>query len=158
MRKEDIKRYMPVALFTVITSLLIFEVGGTLNLWVVRETVFPLSYSLPFVFGFLPVVAIWVFKFTYERFGLYVITNLVLDLDFNFLVMPLVVSRGILELINFTYLKGFFVVTLHAFLIYGYQLWQEDALVPAVKKLFSTKLEPAATKPIFEDEDDEDNR
>jgi len=37
-------------------------------------------------------------------------------------------------------------------------MWQEDTLVPAIKKLFSPKLQPAATKPIFEDEDNTDSR
>lgn len=154
MKKEEIKRYMPVALFTVVTGLIILEIGSTLNLWAVRETVFPLSYTVPYIYGTFPVVTMWVFKFTYGRFWLYVATNLVLDLGFSFLIMPWVISRGIFEIINFTNFGGLLVTTGHAFLLYGYQLWQEDVLVPAVKKLFSPKLQPAAAKPIFEDEDD----
>lgn len=158
MKREEIKRYMPVAFFTLITNSLFFEVSRTLNLLVVRETVFPLSYSFPFIYGAFPVVTIWIFKFTYERFWLYVITNLVLNLGFNFLIMPWVVSRGIVGLINFTYLQGFIVTMVHAFLLYGYQLWQENALVPSVKKIFSPRLQSAATKPFFEDEDNKDSR
>ncbi len=158
IKREEIKRYIPVTLFTVITSSLIFEVSRALNLFAVRETVFPLSYSFPFIYGALPVVTIWVFKFTYGRLWLYVITNLVLDLGFSFLIMPWMVSRGIVELINFSYLQGFLFNTVHAFLLYGYQLWQENALVPAVKNLFSPKPQPAATKPIFEDEYDNNSK
>jgi hypothetical protein len=54
-------------------------------------------------------------------------------------------------------LKGLVLTLGHAVLLFGYQLWQEDALVPAVKKLFSAKLQPAAAKPAFEDEEGNNN-
>lgn len=156
MRKEDLKRFIPVAAFTVISGSIIVEVFSTLNFWAVRETVFPLSYTIPYIYGALPVITIWIFKFTYGRFWLYVATNLVLDLGFSFLIMPWVVRRGIFEIISITYFQGFLVTTVLAFILYGYQLWQEDTLVSVVKNSFS-RPQPAVTKLLIKNKDEESN-
>lgn len=158
MKKEYVKRFMPVTLFAIITGLIIDDIAGTLNLFVVRQTVFPLSHINTYTLSLFPIATIWVFRFTYERFWLYMSANLVLDLFFNFLIMRWILMIGILEQFNFSAYKGFVMTLGHAVILYGYQLWQEDAFVPAVKKLFSPRILPAATKPVFEDEDDNNNR
>jgi hypothetical protein len=157
MKKEDVKRFMAVTLFAIVTGLLINDIAETLNLFIVRQTVFPLSHTMPYALSLFPVATIWVFRFTYGRFWLYMTANLVLDLFFNLLIMPLILKMGILEQNNFSTYKGLLLTLVHAVLLYGYQLWQEDALGPAVKKIFSTRLQPAAAKTIIKDEDDNDN-
>ncbi len=87
MKKEDLKSFMPVTLFAIVTGLLIDDIAGTLNLFIVRQTVFPLSHIIPYTLSLFPIATIWVFRFTYDRFWLYIITNLVLDLFFNFLII-----------------------------------------------------------------------
>lgn len=158
MKKEDIKRYMPVALFSIITSMIIVEVGGTFKLWTLRETISPLRHTFAYHLGLAPVVTIWLFKFTYRKFWRYIVVDAIYNLGFAFIFTPWLAARGIRENIQATSLSLFIIVTMHGILLYVYQLWQEDALVPAVKKLFSTKLQ-AATKPLLKDEDDnKDNR
>lgn len=91
------------------------------------------------------------FKFTYDRFWLYMLVNTILDIGFNFLLLDYILpSRGIL---------GFYILPLyslpitlaHAAAIYVYQKWQDGELqielVPNVK--------PAAVKPLVNDPSDD---
>ena len=70
--KNDIKRWMPAALFVIATNTLIIDVGVTLKLWETRENVFPLNEMISYVYGALPVGAMWILKYTYGRFWSYV--------------------------------------------------------------------------------------
>lgn len=153
MKKEEIKRFIPVALFTSITSMIIVEVGASYKLWALKETIFPLTHTFPYHLGLAPVVAMWLFKFTYEKFWRYLSVDAIYNLVFAYVFTPWLAARGIRENIVATSLSLFIIVTLHGLLLYIYQMWQEGALVPAVKKLFSPKFQPAATKPRLSGED-----
>lgn len=164
MRKDEIKRFMPVALFTIITANIITEVGETFNLWVVKETIFPLSHTLTYELSLVPVLTMWLFKFTYGRFWRFIFADAIINIGFIYILMSFISARGIYEefpsqplgLTNFltVAIHGPLLPTIHGALLYVYQMWQEDALVPAMKKLFSPQLQTAATKPIYKDEDD----
>jgi hypothetical protein len=158
MKKEDVKRFMPVGIFASITSMIIFEVGGTLNLWAAKETVFPLSHTAPYHLGLVPVVTLWLFKFTFTKFWRYIYVDLIYNIGFVFIMGPWLSARGIRENIGATSLSMFLIVTAHGVLLYIYQMWQEDLLVPAVSKLFSSKLQPAANKPHLNEDDDNEYR
>ncbi len=75
MKKEDLKRFMPVALLTLISGVIVTEAGVGTGLWAVRETTFPLVMTPTYIFGTMPVIAIWIFTFTYGRFWLFAITR-----------------------------------------------------------------------------------
>lgn len=157
MKKEFIKRFMPAALFTSLTSMVIVDVGITLNLWVIQETAYPLR-GLSYHLGLSPVLIIWLLYFTYGRFWWYLVLNVIQNFGFTFLLIRFLSNRGIEQLTGISPLQTTIVASIHGILIYGYQMWQEDALVPAMKRLFSAKPQPAATKPIFEDENDKRSR
>ncbi|MFX4261834.1 hypothetical protein ACOBQJ_06505 [Pelotomaculum propionicicum] len=97
----------------------------------------------------------WIFKFTYGRFWIYIITELVRNISYVVILLPWIASRGIIAfnapLVSYLVAMG------QGLILYIYQMWQEDALVPAMKKLFSARSQPAAAKPVFDDEDDNNN-
>ncbi len=155
MKKEDIKRFMSLGLFTFWLSIIVTEIGITTGLWVLQETTFPLAVIPTYIYGIFPVIAMWIFKFTYGRFWIYLITELVLNISYVIILLPWMASRGIIAF-NAP-LISYFVAMGQGMLLYIYQMWQEDALVPAIKNLFSPKLQPAATKLLFRDVNDNDN-
>ena len=128
MKREDIKRYMPVGLFAALTGAIIGEFGSTLQFWGIGETVFPFKHTPLFAYGAIPVAAMWVFKFTYGRFWTFVVTNAILDIGFAYVVFPWLVSIGV-----FSFLRSSLVVYLinwgHQMILYGYQMWQDDIFV-----------------------------
>lgn len=153
MKKEDVKRFMPVALFAIVSSTIIYESGITFKMWSTRETAYPLSQMLPSIYGAFPVLTMWVFKFTYDRFWPYLATNAVLDFVWAYAIFPSFVTSGILVFLKSS-LYAFILTVCHAILVYGYQIWQEDKLVPVVRRVFSPRIQPAATKPSFKNKHD----
>ncbi|WP_312335863.1 hypothetical protein [Anaerospora hongkongensis] len=151
MPKQDIKRYMPVGLLTAVLSALIIDIGIAFGLWSTSQTVFPFSLLPPIIYG-LPVFAMWVFKLTYGRFWLYAVTNAVLDLAFDYLILPWLASRGMFDY-NLSIID-FIITTTHAWLLYGYQMWQETifAYSPSTTR-YASSLRPAAAKPLPPEED-----
>ena len=129
MKKEDIKRFMPVTLFTAVTSGIIYEIGIIAGVWYFREIAFPFV-----MYGVLPAVAVWVFRFTYGRFWLYIVTNAIIDLVFAFILFPWFARRGILGIGPWTCLIVYFVNFVHASLLYIYQMWQETIYALNLKK------------------------
>jgi hypothetical protein len=84
MKKEEVKYYMPVGIFAGLTSAMISEAGTTLGFWVNQETIYPLTQIMPFDIGMNVVLTMWVVKYTFRRFWLYMAVNTVLDIGFNF--------------------------------------------------------------------------
>lgn len=153
MKRDDIKRYMPVASFATVLSTIIHDAGITLGFWVVLKTVFPFKEMIPYLYGNMFVITLWVFKFTYGRFWLYAVTNLILDIGFNFFFLNIFLrSKGILDM-TITPLQGLPITLIHALVIYFYQMWQEGIFAQSKRKYFSPNLQPAVAKPLSEEED-----
>jgi hypothetical protein len=129
MKKEDIKRYMPVALFAMLTSIIIYEFGITFKWWIVTEKAYPLQL-MPFHIGLFPVLTMWVFKFTYKKLLLYLIVELVLNVGFDFGFLGYFLpARGILHFSTMTRLEAVGVTTAHGIILYIYQIWQEGVFI-----------------------------
>lgn len=127
MKKEDIRRFMPVAMAAIVTSVSIYDAGITLHLWEIQSTFYPFSHLHPYSFGTLPVLTMWVLKFTYTRFWLYMTVNTILDIGFNFLILDYLFPRlGILALTVSPFVT-LPITLIHAVVLYGYQRWQEGA-------------------------------
>ncbi|WP_236686963.1 hypothetical protein [Ornithinibacillus contaminans] len=82
------------------------------------------------LFGAFPVVTMWIFYFTYRRFWIYLITNIVLD--FMFAVFPIHYLMqdvlGIYTLHTITPWQRFMLFVLESIIIYGYFKWQEGVM------------------------------
>jgi thiol:disulfide interchange protein len=143
---------MPAALFTAVTNIIIVDMGVSWTWWTIKESIYPLNEILPLAFAFLA-IEIWILKYTYGNFILFVITEVLLSFVFILLVQPWLNQRGIWVRINVTNFLAYLPAIIQFILIYLYQMWQEDALVPAMKNFFSPKLQSAATKPLLKNHD-----
>jgi hypothetical protein len=150
MKKEEIKYYMPVGIFSGLTSAIISEAGASFGFWINQETTYPLSQIMPFDIGLNIVLTMWIVKYTFRRFGVYMLVNLILDIGFNFYLFNVFFpNRDILHLVGISPLQSLSITLTHAVVIYGYQLWQEDALVfPGKNRSSIRMLKPAAAKPL----------
>lgn len=147
MKKAEIKQWMPVAMFAVVLATIIGDIGIRLGSWATRESVYPFAQLLPYTFGTMPVLTIWVFKLAYGRFGLYMAVNTILDIVFNFFLLNYFLPiRGIIDF-NISPLLSLPITLLHAVVIYGYQMWQDDVLVNTGKEA-EYNVQPAAAKPF----------
>jgi len=149
MKKEEIRRYLPVGIFAAFSSMVVVDIGSTLNLWALRDNVFPLSKVFPYHLGVAPVVTMWLFKFTYGKFLRYIAVDAIYNLVFAFLITPWLAIRGIRENIQVTSLGLFYITTIHGIILYFYQILQEGA--PIGQRSYD--LQTAAAKPYFDDEE-----
>ena len=156
MKKEEVKRWMPVAIFAVVLTTIIHDVGTTLGFWATRESIFPFHQMIPYYYGAMPVLTIWIFKFTYGRFGIYFVTNTILDIGFNFFLLNYFLpSRGVFDF-NIEPFLSLPITLMHAVVIYGYQMWQDDMLL-GTQNIVNNSIQPAAAKPFSNQQEDEKN-
>lgn len=57
MKKENVKRFMPTALLSVVMSLLVVQIGEVLEWWVFKEYAYPLR-SPSYVYSLNPIITI----------------------------------------------------------------------------------------------------
>lgn len=153
LKKTDLKRYMPVALFGSLVATIVIEMGITLHWWATKETVFPLVNMPIFNYGAFLTGIIWIFKFTYKRFWLFLSTNVVIDFILTGPLDKWLVNRAILELYDITSFQLFLVATGNAIILYWYQLWQEGDASPFQILKYSQNVQPVASKPLKDNED-----
>jgi hypothetical protein len=133
MKRQDFKRFMPAALFTTVTSAIISDVGIGLNLWTIKDNIYPFYQLLPIMFGFNPVSTLWLLKFFYKRFWLYSIVQLLLSCGFSFVLQPWLQKRGIWVNIEATSLLILLINIPHFLSIYLYHMWQESIFIQSYK-------------------------
>jgi len=161
MPKKDIKRWMPAALFIMVTTTIIVDVGVRWKVWETYENIYPLSEMISFTYGALPIGAMWILKFTYGRFWLYASVQVVFSLVFILFVLPFLHRRGIFVWLDTNALGGIGVFTTtvgHFISLYLYQLWQDEALVLPERNSVSANLQPAAAKPLPKDQEDKTDK
>jgi hypothetical protein len=146
LKKEELRRYMPAGLFSSLAFAFIFEAGISLQWWAVTESSFPLINIPLFIYGPYLIAPIWIFKYTYGRFWLYLVSNIVLDFALIFFLIDWFIQRGVWEA-YISYFQVLMITTGLSVLIYGYQIWQSGGT------LFETSpsVQPAACKPLNED-------
>ncbi len=156
MRKEDIKRFMPVGLFATVTSAMILETGITLGWWAYPVKLFPFQ-NVPYLYGPIPVATLWLLKFTYGRFWLYVGIDLLLNLFYTLAFEDYFLgSRGVIQFLSVSPMLDVFMTSALGIVIYGYQVWQESIFVRSEATHFSRSfhLQPAR-KPLDKEDESE---
>lgn len=155
MKKEDIKRFMPVGLFATVTSAMILEAGITFGWWVYPVKLYPFQ-NVPYLYGPIPVSTMWILKFTYGRFWLYVGVDFLLNLFYTLVFESYFLgNRGVIQFQNVSPMLDVFMTSALGVIIYAYQIWQEGIFVRSetLSPSRSLKLQPAL-KPFNNNEDD----
>lgn len=149
--EKDIRRFMPAALFTALTNIMIVDMGVSWNWWTIQESIYPLNQILPLAFGFLA-TEIWILKYTYGKFWLFLVVEVLLTFVFILLVQHWLSHLGIWVRINVTNFLAYVPAVPQFLAIYLYQMWQEDDL--SLEKILSPKVSPLANKPFFKNKND----
>lgn len=155
MPKENIKRYISVGFLSTISSIIVTETGIRYAWWAIQETTFPFAVIPTYAYGLFPVFPMWLLKYTYGRFGLYLTVDTILNILFAFVVLP---WFGRTRIVDFDFNDGYIVFifeTIIAIILYGFQIWQEGIYVRSERESFSPRLQPAAAKPLPKNKDNE---
>ncbi|MGM0835346.1 MAG: hypothetical protein ACQEV7_04255 [Bacillota bacterium] len=127
MKKDSIKRYLPVAILVSLLLTILYEIGYTYDWWVLKDKIVPWGHitNISFAYGLFLISTIWIFHYTYRNFKLYMVTNIIVDAIFNFGVLKLTERFGINKLINMPDWGIYLIMLGLALIIYIYQRWQE---------------------------------
>ncbi|MBM7654403.1 hypothetical protein [Neobacillus cucumis] len=83
--KSSFIRYLPTIIFSDLLIALISELSREFKWWKVKNPIFPkLATDVSFVFGPFSILNFWIFKLTYKRFWLYLLTNIFSDYLFAY--------------------------------------------------------------------------
>lgn len=152
--REVLKRFIPVALLSIVSSLLVVQVGEGLEWWHFKEAAYPLR-DPAYVFSLNPVITILIFRFTYGRFWLFLAVDAVSNLVFSYPFLDYFLEmRGVVQYVKLGPFHVFIITTVTGSLLYWYQRWQETIFVKQEKTKASMHLQPALAKPL--DNDDQD--
>ncbi|WP_052486944.1 hypothetical protein [Gordoniibacillus kamchatkensis] len=138
LKPASIRRFMPVSIFAALIVTIVFEIAHAFRWWTIldKAIIVPWGYitNTAYTYGFFLIGTLWIFKFTYRRFWLYMLTNLVIDGVFQFGLDPLFARAGFYRFENITHWQTFLIMIGVAVLLYLYQMWQEGSISREVKK------------------------
>lgn len=161
MNKRDIKRFMPVALLSALTSILAVEIGENLGWFVYGEAAYPLRTGYNIIFGLNAVTTLWLFRFLYGRFWQYMLVDTVLNFGFIYVFhVYFLGGRGLFHEAGITPFTNALIPTVDGVLLYGYQMWQEGIYAYSERTETARRqriLQPEAAKPLDRDAEEDDS-
>lgn len=157
MDRNERKRLIPAALFSIVTSILVVEIAEAFNLWVIKETAKPLR-TASYLFGLNPIITMWLLRFTQGRFRTYFTIDVILNFGFVYLFLEWFLGgRGIYQRIFVTELETVLISSLHGAVIYGFYIWHSEVLARSERTNYSTNLQPAVAKPLPQKQDNQND-
>ncbi|MFC4321986.1 hypothetical protein [Litchfieldia salsa] len=126
---KSLRRFLPVALFVTVINTLFYQAAYHYNWW--REPglfEWDKVANIPWVYSAYLVATIWIFKFTYGKFIVYLITNLILDGAYIYLWYPFQQKLGLASEGEISPHINYLIMIGVALLIYIFQIWYEKGL------------------------------
>ncbi|WP_078544723.1 hypothetical protein [Litchfieldia alkalitelluris] len=120
--KRSIKRYSVSSILIAIYEVISHINGRKKKYWKFYEQ--PKNFfrdELPFDLGPYVPASMWILKYTYKNFKLFVIVNAIFNAFFAFLFIPFLEKIKILRLHRLNYFQFFLYIHYKAYLLYGVQ-------------------------------------
>lgn len=126
MGGRTVRRYLPSVLFITVVNLVVNILAYHYQWWTLHKPLFAWSYmvNVPEVFGIFPVLTLWILRWTYEHFWIYLLVNLANELTFVYGVSYLLDNAGI----SSTQMARWLILLLmfgSALIMYVFQKWYE---------------------------------
>lgn len=120
--KNSILRFLPTIIFSDMVIALISELSQKLKWWKVRNPIFPkLATDISFVFGPFTIINFWIFKLTFKRLWLYLLSNIFADYLFAYPLTTIAEKLGIYKMVKMSRKQLFHLSVAVAILNYLYQ-------------------------------------
>jgi hypothetical protein len=128
MKKKGFRRYISVSIFTSLLVTIVYEIASSYKWWKILVTIAPWGHitNVSYAYGVFFVGTLWIFYLTYDKFWVYLVTNIVVDGIDAFLIREFMQSRNIIHYENISKLNLFFVMLTLALISYIFQVWYEN--------------------------------
>ncbi|WP_245948167.1 hypothetical protein [Paenibacillus sambharensis] len=133
LERSELRRFLPVAWFVTVINSLVYQAAHHFTWWEEQglfgwDNIVP----VPWVYSAYLVATIWIFKFTYGRFLIYLVVNVILDGIYSFAWYPIQQKIGLAGTGGLPAYIPYLMMLAVAVLIYLYQMWQEDDLAKII--------------------------
>jgi hypothetical protein len=125
--RKNFIRYIPSALFICVLTKILDEFGKRKRWWRFYKGIHPLNSMDFFNFGPYFVTSLWILRFTYGKFFLYLLSNVSLHIVFIFLGLKYIKRMKILALVKLTKIQYLGINFIRALFLYAFQYTIEYA-------------------------------
>jgi len=126
LRGLTFKRFLPAALFMSLYLVAEGRFAEKKKWWWFPFNVRPnVIAELPLIFGPFLVGSLWILKYTYGKFNLYLLINLLVDSVFTYFGIEWFKKIGYVSLVRLTKFQLSLVFLIKTFLLYGFQVVYE---------------------------------
>jgi hypothetical protein len=126
LRKKTLKRFLPGTLFMCVYLVAEGILATRRKWWWFPFSIRPnVLAELPLILGPFFVGSFWIFKYTYGKFSMYLLLNLMVDSFFTIFMLNWFKKIGYVTLIRFTRLQLSLIFMLKSILMYGFQYYYE---------------------------------
>ncbi|MDQ0156544.1 hypothetical protein J2S07_002865 [Robertmurraya andreesenii] len=124
--KKTVKRYLPSSTMAALLVMTTVFIGTHFNAWKVKGgTITRILNILSIILGPFSVGTLWILRFTFGKFWLYVLINLVQNLIYAFPILNILDKINFIKYVKFTRIHHIIASMTYAIIIYGYQLLLE---------------------------------
>jgi hypothetical protein len=126
LRKKTFKRFLPGTLFMCVYLLAEGTLATRRKWWWFSSSIKPnVLAELPLILGPFFVGSFWILKYTYGKFSIYMLVNLLVDSFFTIFMLNWFKKIGYVTLIRFTRFQLSLLFLLKSILMYGFQYFYE---------------------------------
>jgi len=124
--KKTFKRFLPGSLFMCFYLIIEGMIAEKKKWWWFPFKIKPnVLCELPLIFGPFIIGSIWVFKYTFGKFALYLKTNLCIDAFFTYIMLHWLKKIGYVSLVRFSKFKLSILFLVKSVVMYVFQYFYE---------------------------------
>ncbi|WP_026572957.1 hypothetical protein [Bacillus sp. UNC438CL73TsuS30] len=121
--RKTVKRFLPSALFMCVYLMFEGMLAEKRKWWWFPYKIKPnVLGEMPLIFGPFLVGSLWVLKFTFGKFNLYLLVNIIVDAIFTYLGLDLFKKMGYVTLVRLSKLQLSLLFLVKSFFMYGFQV------------------------------------
>jgi hypothetical protein len=122
--KNVFKKYTPVAIFASLLVVINCILSVPFKWWTVKGGLLNKVFNdLSFILGPFFIGTIWIFRLTFGKFWLYLLTNTLMDLFLAYPINWIMQKLKVYKLVNYKSIHVFFISIFFALVIYPYQIF-----------------------------------
>jgi hypothetical protein len=127
--KRTIKKFLPGALFMGCYVTLEGMLAEKRKWWWFPFRIKPnVLGELPLIWGPFFIGSFWILKYTYKKFNLYLLVNIVVDSLFTYFILDIFKKFGYVTLVRLSRFQLSIVFLIKSFVMYGFQVFYDKVI------------------------------
>ncbi len=120
-----IRKYISVALLITVINIILYSIAWEFNWWRYEESLFNWDRvtPVPIIYSAYWVITIWIFHFTFRKFWIYLIVNVIADTLFGFILE--LWRKAEIYTGNMSNMRVVLIFISLSIIIYIYQMWYD---------------------------------